>query len=86
MSDKFLFVISEFKTIEKLEIRLAKKTEWYGSVECFKYCTELKRFDINYSKLTEHFFANVATFVPKLQYLKITTEKEFSDSFIAFFN
>ena len=53
-----------------------------GSVKAFKDCLQLKELDIHYDGLTEDFFANIASFVPKLQFLRISTGKDFSDSFI----
>ena len=46
-----------------------------GNVECFKHCKQLIDIDINYPELTEDFFANIASFVPKLQSLQISTNK-----------
>ena len=57
-----------------------------GSVECFKYCTELKHLDISYVNLKEDFFTNIHLFIPKLQTLYIETCEQFSDSFIDSFN
>ena len=51
-----------------------------GSIECFKH------LDIDYYGLTEDFFANIDSFVPNLQSLRIQTEKRFSDSFIDSFH
>ena len=55
------------------------------SVDCFKHCTELIELNIYYNKLREDFFANIDSFVPKLQLLTITIEKQFSNSFINLF-
>ena len=82
ISDRFFKVFKEFKTLKKLKIILGYNTVLYGSVECFKHCKQLNDLHINYSELREDFFANIATFVPKLQSLCITTQKPFSDSFI----
>ena len=57
-----------------------------GSVECFKHCKQLKELDIKYLELREDFFANIASFVPKLQSFRIITKQKFSDSFIDSFN
>ena len=56
-----------------------------GSVECFKHCKQLKHLYIRNDELREDFFANIASFVPKIQSLSIETDKQFSDSFINLF-
>ena len=76
----------EFKSIRNLKINLNHYLLLSGSVECFKHCKQLKHLDINYDELREVFFANIASFVPKLRFLKIETRKQFSDSFIDSFN
>ena len=82
ISDRFFDIFKEFKAIKKLKINLDANEVLSGSVECFKHCKQLNDLHINYSELREDFFANIATFVPKLQSLCITTQKPFSDSFI----
>ena len=82
-SDQFFNSIVEFKAI--LSINFRNNTVLSGSVECFKHCKQLKQLDIDCSELTEHFFANSDTFIPKLRSLRIKNEKEFSDSFIESF-
>ena len=81
-TDRFFKIFSEFKAIKKLKIRLSEAKVLSGSVECFKHCKQLIELDIIYPELREDFFANIASFVPKLQYLYIETRKQFSDSFI----
>ena len=82
ISDRFFDIFSEYKFIRKLKLELKQTTVLSGSVECFKHCKQLNDIDINYSELREDFFANIASFVPKLQSLLITTNKQYSDSFI----
>ena len=82
ITDRFFDALSEFEVIKKLKIYLENSTELNGSIESLKQCKQLKHLDINYTKLREDFFANIASFVPKLQTLRIETEKPFSDSFI----
>ena len=95
LSKDFFEVFSEFKAIKKLRIALPNRKVLSGSVECFKHCKQLIDIDITYDKLREDFFANIASFVPKLQLLKIvmtqerdliTTIKQYSDSFIDSFH
>ena len=78
---RLFYVFNDFKTIKKLKITLSCNRALPGSVECFKHCEQLNDIDINYSELSEDFFANIASFVPKLQSLRITTQKQFSESF-----
>ena len=82
LSNNFLALFSEFKSIKILNIRLTNNRVLSGSVECFKHCKQLKHLDINYPELREDFFANIASFVPKLQSLCIQSHKQFFDSFI----
>ena len=82
ISDQFFDVFTHFKSIKKLTIGLSHKTVLSGNVESFKHCEQLIELDIRHNELTEDFFANIDSFVPKLRLLTITTEKQFSDSFI----
>ena len=82
-SDK---VFSQFKAIEVLNISLSFNTEWNGSIEALKHCKQLIKLDICNPELTEDFFTNIEIFVPKLRILRIETRKQFSDSFINYFN
>ena len=84
ISNRFFNIFSGFKNLENLKINISPKIEMKGSVECFENCKQLKKLNIGcyYGKLREDFFANIASFVPKLQSLRIRTEKPFSDSFI----
>ena len=81
ITDRFFASFSEFKALKKLKIELFNN-EWSGSVECFKHCKQLIELEINYPELREDFFANIATFVPKLKFLRIKTRIKYSDSFI----
>ena len=85
ISKRFFTLFSEYKAIKKLNIHLKYDIEVKGSVEAFKHCKQLKHLDITYGKLTEDFFANIASFVPKLQFLRIISRNTFSDSFIDLF-
>ena len=86
ISDRFFDVFLHFKALQILKIESNNNTVINGSVESFKHCKQLKELDINYSELREDFFANIASFVPKLQSLNISTDKEFYDSFINSFH
>ena len=85
ITDRFLDVFSNLKAIKSLRVCLPN-TAVKGSIESLKHCKQLIYLDINYYRLTEDFFANIATFVPKLQFLIIITNEQFSDSFIKSFN
>ena len=77
MSDRFFYIFTIFKSLKYLKIHLWTKTVLSGSVECFKHCKQLNDIDIDYNQLKENFFTNIATFVPKLQSLRISTEQKF---------
>ena len=79
-SDQFFNAITEFKAIKVLRISLPYDTVLF--IECFKHCKQLYELDISYPELREDFFANIDLFVPKLQLLKIGSNKQFSDLFI----
>ena len=81
-NSNYFTALSEFKAIKKLKIRLLSKTVLKGSVECFKHCKQLNDIDIEYYELRKNFFANIASFVPKLQSLRIDTKKGLPNSFI----
>ena len=76
-----LDIFSEFKALKKLHLSLLNNTVLSGSVESFKHCKQLNDLDINYPKLTKHFFTDIQLFVPKLKCLQIKTRKWFSKSF-----
>ena len=82
ISDRFFDVFSEFKLIKELKIELYHKTVVKGSIASLKHCKQIKNLYIRYPELKEDFFANIASFVPKLEFLGIETEKQYSDSFI----
>ena len=83
ISGRFFNVFTHFRAIKKLKFKLLNRRKVLsGSVECFKHCKQIKNLDINYHNLTEEFFTNFQLFIPKLQFLNITTEKQFSESFI----
>ena len=82
ISDQFFDSFKNFIAIKKLKIKLEHNRVLSGSVECFKHCKQLYELVINYPELREDFFANIASFVPKLQLLRIKTRNQFSDSFI----
>ena len=81
ISEHFFDIFTEFKAIKVLKIMLFTLIPVKGSIESLKYCKQLKHLDIHYSELKEDFFSNIQSFVPNLQFLKITTTTEFSDSF-----
>ena len=86
ITDRFFHTFHEFKAIKKLKIKISPKRVVNGSVECFKHCKQLIELDINYPELSEDFFANIASFVPKLKLFGIKTRNQFSDSFIGYFH
>ena len=85
-SNTFFQIFSEFKHIKKLKITISGNTVVNGSIDSLKYCKQLNELDIEYPELTEGFFTNIASFVPKLQSLRIKTDKQFSHSFIDSFH
>ena len=85
ISNRLFDAMIEFKSIRKLKIDLHFHTILSGSVECFKHCKQLIELDINYNGLREEFFTKIATFVPKLQFLRIKTSEKYSDSFVDYF-
>ena len=86
ISDRFFDIFKEFKAIKKLKINLDTNRVLSGSVESFKHCKQLIKVDISANQLREDFFANIASFVPKLQLLRINTRKQYTDSFINHFH
>ena len=86
ISDRFFTVLPNFKAIKKIKLYFPYIKSIDGSVECFKHCKQLNELDINYPQITEDFFTNIASFVPKLQSLRIKNHKHFSDSFINSFH
>ena len=82
ISYRFFNVFTHFKTIRKLSITVIQNTVLSGSVQCLKHCTYLYELEIFYLELTEAFFTNVYSVVPKLQFLIFSTREVFSDSFI----
>ena len=81
ISDTFFNTFSEFTAIKKLKIELLSVRAVKGSIESLKHCKQLNELDIRYRYLREDFFANIATFVPKLRSLRVETEQRFSETF-----
>ena len=71
ISDNIFFSLSEFRSLERLIFNSTLMGHWNGSVECLKYMTRLKHLSIDYSQLTEDFFANIQTLLPNVQSLDI---------------
>ena len=86
INDRFFDIFSNLEDIKKLKIELSNNTVLSGSVECFKHCKQLYELDINFKGLREDFFTNFESFVPKLQILRIGSDKQFPDSFINSFH
>ena len=86
ISERLFNVFTHFKVLKKLRIAIRSETVLSLSVKCFKHCKQLNDIEILCPALTEDFFANIASFVPKLQSLRIITEKQFSESFADFFD
>ena len=78
---QYLDFFKYFKSIKKLKLNInsTHNTVLSGSVECFKHCKQLKNLNIIYEELPEHFFINIKKFLPQLKFLKIFTEKQFSN-------
>ena len=73
ISERFLKSLSELKTVKRLVLDLkpiTKKLE--GSVECLRKCSELTTLDIDYSELSENFFENIESILPKLRFLNVS--------------
>ena len=68
------FALSEFRFLERLEVLIFNKNEIEGSVECLKHMTRLKHLSI-YGVEHIDFFANIATHLPNIRYLKIFVRK-----------
>ena len=51
-----------------------------GSVDSFKHCKQLINLNLRLPKLSKDFFINIESFVPKLQLLYISSEKDFSET------
>ena len=85
ISDQFFDIFSNFKGIKRLRISLSLEKVLPGNIECFKHCKQLNELHIRYHELREDFFANIASFVPKLQLLRIETRKQYSESFVNLF-
>ena len=76
ISDRFFATFPEFKAIKKLRIDLPHDLVFTGSVECFD-CKQPNELHIDYNGLTEDFFTEIASHLPKLRFLYIYTIKEY---------
>ena len=85
ISYDFFYIFQKYKAIKYLKLYLVYYYSLSGSIECFKYCKQLTELDIDYPGLREEFFANTELFIPKLQFLNITTEQLFSNTFFILF-
>ena len=82
ISNRFFDVFTHFKVIENLNIFLWHNIAMNGSVESFKHCKQLIDLNLQIPELSEDFFIDIKSSLPKLKFLIISLEKEFSDSFI----
>ena len=80
ISNRFFDIFTHFKSLTKLKIVLRHKTVMNGSVESFKHCKQLIDLSLKFSELSEDFFIDIESFVPKLQLLDISSKKWFSES------
>ena len=86
LSEQFFDTFTQFKVIKALKIRITDYTTKKASIGRLKHCEQLEYLEIYYSQITEDFFTDIQLFLPNLQFLKISTENEFSDSFIDSFH
>ena len=86
ITERFFNVFHKSNAIKILEIDISDNTIIIkGSFECFKHCKQLIELDITSGELREEFFANIATFLPKLQFLHISNPQQFSETFFDLF-
>ena len=78
-SNRFLFALSEFRSLESLDVEFYPVfddiPQLEGSVECLKHMTRLKHLSISHWKLTQDFFANIQTVLPNIGYLNIKSRQ-----------
>ena len=84
VANRLMSVLSELKSATDLNLWLSNQIPKLDeTIECLKNCQELKRFEIFATDLTEDFFANIHTVLPKIRFLSISCSKPISKSFIA---
>jgi hypothetical protein len=83
VTNQIFFAFEKFSSLVKLVLMInenEKKLE--GSVECFRFCSNLKLFDISYGGLNDNFFKDIHLFLPELRSIGIDCESELTDETI----
>jgi hypothetical protein len=83
VTDQIFYAFEKFTSLVKLVLIINdNEKKFEGSVECFRFCSNLKLFDIAYKKLDEIFFKDIHLFLPKLRSFSIDCESELTDETI----
>jgi hypothetical protein len=83
VTDQIFYAFEKFSSLVKLVLLIDdNEKKFEGSVECFRFCSNLKLFDIAYKKLNENFFKDIHLFLPELRSIRIHCESELTDEII----
>jgi hypothetical protein len=83
VTDQIFYAFEKFSSLVKLVFIINNSEKKFeGSVECFRFCTNLKLFNIGYKGLNDNFFKDIHLFLPKLRIVQIYYELELTDETI----
>jgi hypothetical protein len=83
VTDQIFYAFEKFSSLVKLVLLINdNEKKFEGSVECFRFCSNLKLLDISYKKLNENFFKDIHLFLPELRSIRIHCESELTDETI----
>jgi hypothetical protein len=83
VTNQIFYVFEKFSSLVKLVLIISdNEKKFEGSVECFRFCSNLKHFEIAYKQMNEKFFKDIHLFLPELRLIRITCESELTDETI----
>ena len=81
-TDRWNFTaLPQLKDIERLELELTLRDQLETNFQLMIKCPKLKKLVINYAELTESFFKDIHSSIPRLEFLTIVTDQKMSDQF-----
>ena len=75
IGDHFFTALSQLKEMESLELILILDKELRPSVKLMIECPKLKKLVINYAKLTDSFFKDIQSSIPRMEFFTIDTRQ-----------
>ena len=81
IGDHFFSSLSQLKQNESLKLVMEFDKELRPGIKFLIECPKLKKLVINYTELTESFFKDIHSSIPRIEFLTIDTNQRLSDEF-----